>query len=496
MTKIQNQFKIFKFRILDLFRASCFGFRICGSKGIITTLAMVFGAIFVLLMAGLMGFILLQYRASLQGVAHNQSLHIAEAGLEYYKWRLLHSPNDLQDGTGVPGPYVHDYQDATANAQGTFSLEIEGTTQCGEITSVVITSTGWTDRFPNVPRTVRTSYVKPSVAEFAFLLNDNVWAGADREIKGPYHSNGGIRMDGENKSLVTSAKETWLCTASFGCDPSVTQPGVFTTANGNEELFVFPITPFDFAGITLDLAVMKNLTQPFPQGQGQGLYFTPSSGYGYHVVLNQTNMQVFEVTGVQEIYAYNNEEEWHWEDSRITSETLLGTYAVASSCSVSFFEDTIWLEGELQGKTTIVAADLEDPSKTANVWLLGDIEYQAKDGTHGLLVLSQHDVLISLDSPDSMELQGIFVAQTGRFGRNHYDCARYPDDCIKSDLEMFGSVVSNERVGTKWTYSWGGIASGYMERENIYDPAQTFSPPPFLPTSSLEFELQGWEEVE
>ena len=221
------------------------------SKGIITTLAMVFGAIFILLMAGLLGFIMLQHRGSLQRVALQESLHIAEAGLEYYKWHLLHFPNDLKDGTGGVGPYEHIYQDAALNVQGTFSLEITGTSQCGEVTGVVITSTGWTSRFSNVPRTVRTTYTKPSVADFAFLINDNVWAGADREIKGPYHSNGGIRMDGENKSQVTSAKETWLCTEFFGCDPPEEKPGVFTTANGNEELFSFPVTPFDFAGITL-----------------------------------------------------------------------------------------------------------------------------------------------------------------------------------------------------------------------------------------------------
>ena len=467
------------------------------NKGVITTLTMVFGGIFVLLMAGLLGFIMLQHRGSLQRVALQESLHIAEAGLEYYKWRLLHFPNDLQDGTGQPGPYEHSYEDATSKVEGTFSLDITGTTQCGEVVGAVITSSGWVSQFLNISRTVSATYTRSSVADFAFLLNDNVWAGADREIKGPYHSNGGIRMDGENKSLVISAKETWLCTESFGCDPPETKAGVFTSANGNEELFSFPVPPFDFAGITLDLATIKNLTQPIPEGQGQGLYFAPSSSeMGYHVVLNQTNIQVYEVTGVQDIFAYSSEEGWHWEDSEITSENLVGTYAVPSSCSTAFFEDTIWLEGDLQGKVTIVAADLVDPGTEANVWLPGDIEYSTTDGTDGLLLLSQHNALIPLNSPDSLELQGIFVAQTGHFGRNHYDCGWYPADCIKSNLEMFGSVVSDGRVGTKWSYSWGGIASGYLQRENIYDPMQTLSPPPFLPLSSQEFELHGWEEVQ
>lgn len=466
-------------------------------QGIITTLTMVFGAIFVLLMAGLLGFILLQYRGSLQRVSRQQALHVAEAGLEYYKWRLQHFPNDLQDGTGGPGPYEHSYEDATGNVEGTFSLEIAGTSQCGEVAGAQITSTGWDNRFPNLTRTVRATYVRPSVAEFTYVLNDNVWAGANREIKGLYHSNGGIRMDGENQSLVTSAKETWTCTESFGCDPPEEQPGVFTTANGNKDLFSFPVPSFDFEGIILDLATIKELTQPEPEGQGEGLYFGPSSsGHGYHVVLEQTSMEVFEVTGVDTVTAYSSEEGWHEEDSLIASEASMGTYSIPSDCGLSFFEDTIWLEGEVQEKTTIVAADLENPGETASAWLPGNIEYKDKDGTDGLLLFSQDNVLISLDSPDQMELEGIFVAQEGRFGRNHYDCSLYPADCVKSKLEMFGAVVSNKRVGTKWSYSWGGIASGYEKRENIYDRAQSFAPPPFLPVFSSEFELQGWEEVE
>ncbi|MDP6704025.1 MAG: hypothetical protein QF775_00895, partial [archaeon] len=210
------------------------------NRGVVTTLVLVFGSILILFLGGLIGFILIQHRASVQKVSYQEALQAAEAGIEYYKWHLTHFPDDFQDGTGGAGPYVHDYEDATTKVQGTFSLDIQGLTQCGSTVGAVISSTGNTDRFPGVKRTARVTYAKSAISDFSAIINDAVWVGDDSEVKGPFHSNGGIRMDGENKSLVTSAKEDWLCTESFGCNPPTTQNGVFTTANGNDELFIYP----------------------------------------------------------------------------------------------------------------------------------------------------------------------------------------------------------------------------------------------------------------
>ncbi len=482
------------------------------NRGIITVYVLVFGTIFLLLLSALLGFILLQLRQASQKVAWNEALHIAEAGIDYYRWHLNHFPNDLQDGQAwccdtppcaVCGPYEHSYSDSEGKVVGKFSLEINGNIQCGEVTAVSLISTGWTEQCPDAERKVKIKYIRPSVADYAYLLNDNVWAGSDREIKGPYHSNGGIRMDGENNALVTSAKETWLCTESFGCNylncPSGCNregnacrcPGVFTTANGNEELFRFPVPRFDFEGITMDLATIKDLTK----NQGQGIYLPPSDEEGYYVILNKESIDVYKITDLDPVYAYNEEFNWHWEYSVIGDKIFLGNYLVPGDCGLIFIEDNLWIEGEVEGKLTVVSADLEDSAKETNAWLTGDILYQYKDGSDGLVLLAQHNNLITLHSPNSMELQGIYIAQTGHFGRNHYDCDDYPADCIKEYLEIYGSVVSDGRVGTKWSYTWGGLASGYKKRENIYDSQQSYNPPAFLPYTSETFEFKEWEEL-
>ena len=454
-------------------------------KGTIITLALVFGAVFLLIFSGLAGFISMQLKQSRQKVAWEQALTIAEAGLNYYRWHLVHAPDDLSGG----GEY--EYNDPEGGIIGRYSLEIEGRQQCGKTTVVTIASTGWAEQFPGTKREIRVKYVRPSVAEFAYLLNDNVWAGADREIKGPYHSNGGIRMDGENKSLVTSAKETWTCTGSFGCSPSQERPGVFTTANGNEELFDFPVPPFDFEGITMDLAEIKNLTQ-----EGQGIYLPPSDEEGYHIIFkNDKSIDVYEVTGLDSVYAYNLENDWHWEDSVIDTENFVGNYSIPESCGLVFIEDDLWVEGEVKGKMTVVSADLINPNTGTDVWLEGNIEYTTRDGSDGLVLAGQHNNLIGLYVPDSLELHGIYIAQTGHFGRNHYPCSWYSPECKRDSLEIFGSIVSNGRVGTRWT-SGGSWVSGFEKRENIYDPQQNFNPPPFLLSTSEEYQFKEWEEVE
>ncbi|MEA2113143.1 MAG: hypothetical protein U9P63_00585, partial [Patescibacteria group bacterium] len=338
-------------------------------KGTVIALVLVFGTIFLLMFSSLAGFILLQLKQSKQKVSWKQALVIAEAGINYYRWHLAHAPNDMQDGQAwccatppcaACGPYEYDYDDPEAGTIGKYSLEIEGKQQCGQVTAVTITSTGWTEQFPSVKRAVKVKYVRPTVADYAYLLNDNVWAGADREIKGPYRSNGGIRMDGENKSLVTSAKENWVCTGSFGCSPCPSQcwtegsdcvcPGIFTTANGVEELFNFPSPPFDFTGITMDLAEIKNLTQ-----SGQGIYLAPSEQEGYHIILkNDKSLDVYEITSLNAIYAYDTENGWHWENSAIGNEVFLANYPIPNDCGLVFIEDDLWVEGKVKGKIAIV----------------------------------------------------------------------------------------------------------------------------------------------
>jgi len=472
------------------------------NKGIITTYVLVFGAIFLILLSGLLGFILMQLKQSNQRAAWNESLHVAEAGISYYQWCLN---NGAEDNCLTE----KEYTDSVGNPVGTFSLDITASVSCGETNERIITSTGWTSKYPNLQRTIQVIYARESVAKYAYLLNDNVWAGSDREIRGPYHSNGGIRMDGENQSLVTSAKEDWICTASFGCSSCPTDdgcwldsgncvcPGVFTTTqNSNPTLFEFPVSSFDFAGITIDLAEIKTITQPYPQQ----FYWPPvtqldSQGDGYHLkFLNNGTFEIWIITDLQRTWSCHSPcdsgDDYYYDYFIITSEYQYGgAIAIDSDCALIFIEDNLWVEGEVKGKVTVAAADLISPTRDVDVVLPDDINYTTLNGSDGLAVVSERNVLISPASPDQVELRGIFVAQKGYFGRNYYS------DNIRDKLEIYGSIISNGRVGTQWT-SGGHIVSGYLKRENYFDADLVYRPPYFVPYTSPDFKIINWEEIE
>jgi len=452
------------------------------NKGIIISYVLVFGAIFLLLLSSLLGFVLLQLRQANQKVSWHEALQAAEAGINYYRWCLN---NEVEDNCFLE----KDYFDVDGNLIGHFSLERSLQENCGQSVQNIITSTGQTAKYPEIKRKVRVIYAKPSVAQLSYVLNDNVWIGSDHEIRGPYHSNGGIRMDGENQSMVTSAKETWTCTQSFGCNPSQEKPGVFTTANGDENLFDFPVPPFNFEGLAIDLSQMKTVSQ------ASGIYLPPSVTLdpladGYHLKFkNDGSVEVWLITNLSSTYAYSLEENWHYDYFTISNEYLYNTYSVPFACSAIFIEDNIWAEGQVKGKITVASANLIDANLDTSVVLPGFIEYTTLDGSDGLVLLGEKNILIGPQSPNNMELRGIFIAQKGRFSRNHY-----PSN-IKDKLEISGSIISNGRVGTQWT-SGGQIVSGYLERESYFDSNLIYNPPPFVPYTDPEFKIIDWEEIE
>lgn len=463
-------------------------------KAIITIYVLVFGAGFLIMLGGLLSFILFQLKQSAERVAWNQSFFIAEAGIDYYRWCLQ---NDIENNCQLE----KDYTDANRNLIGHFSLQVEGQQFCGQTIQKSIVSTGWNYKFPDIKRKIKALYGRESVAKFSYVLNDNVWIGSDHEIRGPYHSNGGIRFDGENQSTVASSRQDWLCTSSFGCNYSACPagcvreglacrcPGVFTTTGmSNPDLFLWPVVNFDFNGITVDLANLKSVAQ------NSGLYLPPSTnldpnGKGYHIKFkNNGTFEVWIITQLFSTYAYSLEEGWHYDYFTITSEYLYNTYTIPELCSAIFIEDSIWPEGIIKGKVSLVSANLINPNLDTDVILQNNIDYSVKDGTDGLLLIGERNILIGPNSPDIMELRGIFIAQKGRFSRNHYL------NNIRNKLEIYGSIVSNGRVGTQWI-SGSRIISGYRVRESYFDSNLVYGSPPFTPNIESDFRLIRWDEV-
>jgi hypothetical protein len=461
--------------------------------GVTVMLVLVFMGIFTLLLAGLSGYVFTESRIGRANYARETSFQAAEAGLEYYRWFLAHNQNNLTNGTGNPGPYVQNVTDSDGNTVGSYSLAIAGNSSCGTLQSIDITSTGSSAADPTFKRVLQARYAKPSVAEYAYIINSDVWAGADRVITGPYQVNGGIRMDGTNNSIVSSSVNTWTCTASFGCSPNQIEPGVFGAGSGSA-LWKYPVPQVDFAGIASNFTTLKSLAQT------SGVYF-PSIGVsdqtGYHVIMKSNNtFDVYTVTKTSSAKGLHIDDMSAYQDDydTITAQTFKGNYAIPSSCSVIFFENKVWLEGTVSGKVTLIAA-APSSSYSPDIILNNNITYTTADGTVGLTAIAEHSIRIPLHVPHTMAVRGIFIAQTGYFGRDLYTCTYAPDDEL-TQLSVAGTVVSNLRVGTQWSYSQSGCSgtSGFDTRLDSYDKVLAQSPPPFTPAWSPTPFFVVWKE--
>jgi hypothetical protein len=456
------------------------------NRGYITIAVLVFAGVFGMIISGLTGFIFTQTKLQVTKDNRERAIQIAEAGLDYYRWFLAHFPDDLQNGTGEPGPYQVAYNDPEAGQIGTYEINIAGNESCGELMSIDIESTGWTEEKPTIKRTVVGTYARPSIAEYAYIINSNVWAGADRNIFGPYHSNGGIRMDGTNQSTVSSAVESWICTSSFGCSSDESVDGIFGEGTGSA-LWKYPTSQVDFNGITLDLNTMK------AKAQELGVYLNPQGGAsqrsGYHLIfLPDGTVDVYRVTSTSYTFGIHTDESgWQKDYYKIENENFIQNYTIPVDCGLIFAEARLWVEGEVNNKVTVVAARPGQANIDNDVIIEGDITYSAYDGSNGITVVAEGSILIPPDSSDTLTLNGIFLAQKGYFGRNYYS------NNTKSLLSMTGSIISNGRVGTKWSCS-GSFCSGYETRVNSYDRDLATSPPPLTPYVSNEYQFIEWLE--
>lgn len=492
-----------------------YGMRNTDSRGVTVMLVLVFMGIFLFLLGTILSYTLTQGRYGRALYAREQALNVAEAGLEYYRWFLAHNPSILVNGTGLVSPHTHEVEDPESGRIGEAEITATANLACGAVQWVDLTSVGTADSAPQFARTLAARYMRPSVAEYSALLNANVWAGSDRVISGPYYSNGGIRMDGQHNSTVQSSQASWLCDGSFGCSPTQSQNGVFGTGSSPALWAWAPdVSSFNFAGIGTNFSTMR--TYANTQGillegdrvrvggvQQGGTH--PSVGgsdqRGYRIIFNSNDtITVYRVTGTSaaESQHIDNMGTWVNDYHTITGETLKGTYAISAGCPIIYSDAKLWIEGVVGGKVTVVAAD--SGSFNADVILQNNITYSSGTGSSGLTTIAERSVLVPLVVPENLTVRGIFVAQSGYFGRNYYTTSgdhdvpsAYNSYVQQNTMTTIGTVVSNGRIGTRWT-SGGVFVSGFSSRVDTYDRLLAFSPPAFTPAASPDYRIVLWRE--
>lgn len=462
-------------------------------KGSGLVYALVIMAVVQVVLVSIIQYVASNVQYSLTIRSREQSIQVAEAGVDFYRWYLAHNvegktASQIQafwdGGTayGVGTAYESDYTDPSGATKGRYRIEV--TPPESGSTIATVKSTGWTYKHPNVKRILQVRLRRPSWSESAVLANDFMRFGTGTEVYGKIHSNAGIRFDGVAHNLITSSVATYNDPDHTGGNEfgvhthdTPTDPLPPATVPARTDIFEagrqFPVTTLDFNGVLGDLNYMKSEAQ-----SGRGVYF---SGSGINNRGTQIELRSDGTFRARQVRTYNN------AYSVTAYNGAWANYTIPDN-GVIFVEDNVWISGIINDrKVTIVAADLLG-GPAPSVYILNDIRYTNNDGRDIIGIIAQNNIEIAWASESDLRIDAALLAQQGRVGREHYTSKGYSPDS-KSVITIYGAIATNLRYGFAWT-----DGTGYTNRNLYYDNNLLYYPPPYFPTGT-QYELDLWEEL-
>jgi hypothetical protein len=412
-----------------------------------------------------------------------QALQMAESGIYFYRWYLAHEVEgkttqqiqDFWNGSplGVGTSFVRDITDIDGTIRGSYSVSVTPPEPYSTI--VLVESTGYSVNDPDIQRTVRARFRRPSWSEFAVMGNEYMRFGDGTTVSGPLHINGGVHFDGVALNTVSSYVATYYDTDTgyVGWHPGVwtAWSGEYNT-NMHSGVFLggkeYPVSEQSFGNVSTAFSVMQDAAED------SGTYFD-DTGYndvGKHIILRDDG--TFRIRTVRSFYSdsYNiHNYSGSWQ-----------TYTIPEN-GIIFSENHIWLEGEIDDeRLTLVAADL-DGGASPNVFIGNDIRYTNYDGTDILGIAAENDITIMRYAEDDLRIDASLLAKDGRVGMDHYSGLH------KDTITVYGSIASYARYGFAYT-----DGTGYAIRNLQYDNNLLYYPPPYFPTGD-KYAIDLWEEL-
>ncbi|HVY35983.1 MAG TPA: hypothetical protein VG982_01750 [Candidatus Paceibacterota bacterium] len=478
-------------------------------KGFLLIGVLIFSAIAIATVMAFVSWGISSSRLSNRVLHREESLEIAEAGIEYSRWFLAHYQSDFQLGTGHAGPYTYDFQDKDGATIGTYTITI--TPPSTGSTVVTIQSKGVVSVDPNSTRTIQVKLAIPSLAKYAVVANDDMRFGEGTVVYGPIHSNGGIRFDGLAYNIVTSAKASYddpdhSGGSEFGVHTHLDTNGNIndsfrpleappSTVQARTDVFKagrqFPVPAVDFNGITNDLATIKS------NAQSSGKYFAASGSLGYDIILKTNDtFDIYKVTALDAAPSNcKSDGASGWGTWSIKNKTLIGTYAFPSN-GLIFTEDNLWIEGQIDtARLTIAAAAFPDNVNTRkSITVNNNLTYTNYDGQDVISLIAQNNINAGLESADDLRIDAALMAQNGRIGRYYYSSSCKiggTNYYVRDTINLYGMIGSNQRYGFAYTNG-----TGYQTRIITYDTNLLYSPPPNFPLASDKYQIISWEELE
>ena len=492
------------------------------------------------ILTSLIGFITTQVRYSNDKVERERAFQIAESGVYFYRWYLAHEVSGKtaqqikdfwQNGNpyGVNADYENEYADQETGPIGKYSIHVDRPALGSTI--VIVTSTGWTYKNPNIKRIIRVRFRRPSWSENTVLANDNMRFGQGTVVSGKIHSNKGIRFDGLAKNIVSSSLDKYDDLDHAGGDefavhthknpapsnaindnfrPAEAPPSVITSRNDVFQVGrQFPLPQVSFVGVVSDLSFMRSSAAIKYDNSGAGRRIMLKADGTFDVCkVNSFDSSTNAITNYSGIvtgatggssgtngnacvanaccvYASCG---WIQNGNHSKGKCVSMTNAAIPSDGVIFVANNAWVEGTVNNKKiSIVAAELSDePGYTGiakNIFLgMNNILYTNTDGKDIIGLIAQNNIEVIRDSLNILTIDAALLAKDGRVGRDNYGNT-------KSTITVNGSIATNLRYGFAYTNG-----TGYTTRNLNFDNNLLYYPPPYFPTGT-EYSIDLWDEL-
>lgn len=489
-----------------------------GRKGAFLPVILVISTLFMAFMTAMSAMAISNIKIANNHRDKIKALEIAEAGVNYYLWRLSHFNTDYCDGqtcignaTDGYGPYSHDYTDANGKLVGSYELRIYPPVSTGS--TVTIHSTGRvTGRL--LTRKIICELGMPSFSRYTLFsqpiapsdnsLNPEIWLGANEKINGSVFANmAGIFNQGEITKDATSTMSTFNSFAGGDGIDGVSGPGIFGGAK------IYPATPVDIEKLNVDITNIRNSAK-----SGGGFYRDASGANGYEVILHENNFELYRVTQIYGTFELDSTSDANdlsikqktqtkKQGNQQVPDSLLGTFNYPES-GIMAFEDNIWVSGKVDNqKITILAADPEESRAKymKNIVIENNVLYTNYNGLDKIGLVTQRYILLPRQAPSTMEIDAAMIAISSSNSAimiKSYcspqwgDVSQYCASDHKTKIKIFGSMA--HKGGLWWTTDWGsGRWSGYQSTETVMDEANVLNPPPRFPVTG-SFQILSWRE--
>lgn len=514
-------------------------------KGGILIVVLSATAIFLVVLLGSLSLAVMQIKLYKQKTAQSHAFHIAEAGINNYRWMLYHDEKHYFDTAGCgydidcsmgTTTYNNPFDPSPSGIKGAYNVVVHTPKKNGS-SVITVRSTGWTDAYPQIKKTIEVSIGKKSWASYSILSNAILHIESGNNVRGKIHSNSGVRMDGIANNVVSAsvkkyfdplhcgAEEYGVHTHTYEIDPNCDCPTEPNSCDRDERyddaaflagtmpvqyLSVFPagrsfpVPVISFNTLSNNISEMMSLAA---EADGQIIDSSTNNcgisgdcSEGFQIVLNDNNYTLFGVDGT------------NCGGFGITGTNNFGSFTYPANGIILVNDrDKLWIEGNIENnRVSVLLFNGAIEQGNADIIISGDITYSNNDGSEALGLIAQRNIEVDrCIANNNLEINAAMITKKGSILANGVDP-------IKNSLTINGSIaayngfdfyeeVEQTCCNTCKVLIWWvtdcllcgsydcSTETGFNSTSIEYDSNLDYNPPPHFPTTG-EYRILSWKE--